>query len=511
MTRLAPETVHPDARFFLDFVADHGAAPSFFEHTPSEMWDLAQTRSIDSDTRQSVCNALEGYNRELGAGPDALTQIDRLRRADAFCVLGGQQAGFLGGPQFVVYKIASIIQLAKRYERLLDRPVVPMFWLASEDHDFQEINRVRVVDKSGTLRTTSFKWEGEGQPIERLQIGPQIHSALAKATEWMEPLDEELLDLFTPHADEDYCRWHARIWSTVFASSGLVLVEPRVLRPMAAPFFSKAIAARELIQSDLHSRAASLSEEGYSALLDPETAGSLFRFDAAGQRKRLDGPPSTEALDPMSYSPDAALRPVLADALLPNLAHIVGPSELTYHAMLQPVYHRFDITQPLVVPRFGATVLRASETQLLDAFEVQIESLLDPNFKAQDQAMHKASPELQQMFDQARRDLEKAMEPLAVPLESLDPGLTARLRQTTDQLQHQLGRLEERTLRVELGQEGLSVRELQRIAELVFPGEQLQERGLSFFHFAASYGVQWIKKLGQLEADDAFHHDVISL
>jgi len=511
--RLDPAQVHANAVFLLDLVSG-GTATRFFEHGLDEIQAAASLRSIDPDIRRAVCDALLAYNTKLGAGQETLDNLAQLGDASTLCVLGGQQAGFLGGPQFVAYKIASIIRLARRCARLLDRPVVPIFWLATEDHDFQEINRVRILDAGTALRTASFDWEGEGQPIERLPVTPSIQAAQKKALQWMEPLPSDVRALFAPEAGDDYGLWHARIWSRAFSSSGLILVEPRVLRSLAGPFFAAVQARYTGIQEDMGTRAATLEAAGYPVPLDPESAGRLFTLDPAGRRIRSSPMPAqapASTLDPVKYSPDAALRPLLSDTLLPTLAHVVGPSELAYHAMLQPIYQRLGIQQPIVAPRFSATLLQKTDLDLLEAFDLHLEDLIHPRQRIQDAVAAKVSPELRTAFAKVQAELATAMRPLAAPLEALEPGLVTRWRQTCDQVQHQLERLEARVLRVELGHRGLSVRMLQRIAELVFPGQQLQERGLSFFHFAGSYGIQWIDDLLTLKTDDRFGHYVISL
>ncbi len=513
-----PRILYSESPFFLDFLEGKESATEFFEHSLASAGRLAEKREAfpDQRTRSGTCDALLEYNRMLDAPAEAMGNIERLRNVNALCVIGGQQAGFLGGPLFVIYKIVSVIRAAAWLSDRLDAPVVPVFWLASEDHDFAEINHTRWLDDSGALRTISFDWEEQGHPIEQMPITEAVRHAFNEANRKISFSRASDAVVFKPEESDDYCRWHARIWSRLFSHDGLILVEPHVLRPLAKPFFVRALSEPNVIRGSLAQGAARLTEHGYPVPLDLSNAGTLFEISMDGKRRRIEPPPEgtprTIGHPPAkTCSTDAALRPLLADSLLPTIANILGPSELAYHAMLCPLYKQWNIPQPLAIPRQGATVIPKAGFELLSDLGVGISEALHPEFKPADVIRRLASDELNLEFSEAQARLEEALLPLKDRLIQLDPGLETRWRQTVDQARHQVERLEDRAIRAELGRRGIPVKDLQRLKTLLQPTEKPQERVLSAFSFIANYGVEWIHKMIARGEPDRFEHQLIVL
>ncbi|MBU1049862.1 bacillithiol biosynthesis cysteine-adding enzyme BshC [Candidatus Bipolaricaulota bacterium] len=510
-----PHTLYSDAKFFLDYIEANKQTADFFQHSGTSLFRLAEAREtlFSPQTRAEVCDALLGYNQWIDA-PDAARQnVQRLRDPKALCVIGGQQAGFLGGPLFVLYKIASIIRTAAHLSEQLNLPVVPVFWLASEDHDFAEINHMRWMDESGALRTISFDWEGEGRPIESLPITAAVSQAYREANEKMTFSVASDSDLFSPVEGDNYCTWHARVWSRLFAKHGLILVEPRVLRSAATPLFQRVLAERVEIQHGLTDSSIRLRNLGYPVPLDPNRSGTLFEIlEDSGMRQLLTQEIATFASQPNRiFSSDAATRPLIVDSLLPTIANILGPSELAYHAMLRPLYEQWDIPQPLAIPRNGATVIPARGLQSLTDWGIDVAAMLLPNFNPADIVKNAASENLRSQFTAARDRIGDALMPLRSFLAQIDPGLETRWHQTVDQARYQVDRLEDRAIRADLARRGLSVKALQNLKPWLLPMDKPQERILSAFSFIARYGIKWIDDMiahGELHR---FEHQLIVL
>jgi len=513
-------SLYSQSPFFLDYVDGKASASDSFQHSLASVSLLAQQRSVlpSLQIRSKLCDILLNYNHELDASPKAIANIDQLRAPEALCVIGGQQAEFLGGPLFVIYKIVSIIQTAAWLSEHLAVPVVPVFWLASEDHDFAEINHTRWIDNSGTLRTASFDWNGQGRAIERLPITDAIRHTFDEVSQKIAFSNAIDAALFAPEANDDYCTWHARIWSRMFAEYGLIMVEPHRLRPLADSFFTRALADQREIQDSLTDGAKRLESLGYPVLLNPSRSGGLFKIDEQGFRLRVEASLGEDSSDtPPTFSTDAALRPILADSLLPTIANVLGPSEIAYHAMLRPLYERWAVPQPLAVPRQGATLLPRRGLDLLIDFGLDPSEVLKPTFKPADVAKGAASEKLQSEFADAKARMEDALVPLRDTLSQLDPGLETRWRQAVDQAQHQLEKLEDRAIRADLARRGLSVKNLQNLKPLLLPMEKPQERILSGFSLIAHYGVEWIhdmigrRERTRLDEPLRFEHQLIVL
>ena len=512
MQRLDPHLIYPAARFFLDFVRDRHVAGDFFQHTLASLPRLANERRScpDATTRAAVSDALLDYNRRLGASDKTLKNIEAMRDPESLCVIGGQQAGFLGGPLFVVFKIATILCIADDLRERLAVPVLPVFWLATEDHDFDEINRVHWVDPSGRLKTVAFEWSERGRPIEHLPITPDVRRAYDAVMQQIPSVDPTHAAMFAPESHDTYGSWHGRIWSRLFAGRGLALVEPYVLRPLAGAMFARARTDRSSVHAALADGAAQLRHAGYPAPLDVERAGTLFTTAPSGVRHRLDEADSGKVRGE-TLSPDAALRPLFADALLPTAAQVLGPSELAYHAMLRPLYERWSVPQPVALARHGGTVLSRSDAALLADLGVRAEDLFDPDFASRDALSRNESSHLRTAFEDAGRGIENALAPLRDEVTVLDPGLDARWRQTLDQCRHHLSRFEDRAVRADLARRGISAKRFAALRARLLPANKPQERVLSAVSVIAAHGVEWIRSLIICGEPDGFIHHLIVL
>ena len=508
-----PRLLHPENRFFLDYVSGEESALRFVEHAPAALAQAADARRSVRFPREELAAHLRAYNGRLAASAAALANIDSLAKPGSLCVIAGQQAGFLGGPLFAIYKILSVLRAASWLADRLRTPVVPIFWLASEDHDFTEINRVRLLDKSGDLRTISFDWDGRGNPIERLPITGEIRTALDEALGLFPKEHAAARDIFLPDPSDDYAVWHARIWSRLFADSGLVLVEPRIVRSMAGPFYAEALASAGEIATGLTESAGALRSHGYTVPMDPEKAGGLFAFPEGGRRVRVSDPSGhvdRAGESPEGYSPDAALRPLLADSLFPTIASVLGPSEISYQAMLLPLYRLFGIPQPILLPRHGHTLVTPGQASLLTRCGVSVSDVLADGFDPAAAARSSVSLSLLEAFAERKAAVRIALSPLVEPLAALDPGLPIRLRQTADRIEQQIDQLEERAIRADLARNGISLRELRRLTAEIRPAGKPQERVLSLIHVAARHGLQWIFELeSPADPDEYAHYAVI--
>jgi len=505
--------LYPDNRLFLDFIAGRSTAAGFFEHDPDGFSKAADARGSIAYPRAALVDALLAYNARLGAGPRVVANIEALGDTSTLCVLAGQQAGFLGGPAYTAFKALHTVRLAKWLGERLKRRVVPVFWLASDDHDFTEINRVHLLEGS-KLRTVSFDWSDRGHPIESLPRTSAIQEAADAVLDHLPRTHSNVRDLFLPEEADDYALWHARIWSRLFKRQGLLLIEPRVLRHLAGDFFQRALSLSPKITDQLRQVADELRKTGYEARLEPERAGRLFVIAEDGRRVRPEshgGRAVDPHRDPHIYSPDAVMRPLLADTLFPTIASLLGPGEIAYQAMLNPLYKLFDLPQPLIVPRHGYTLLSEEETALLSRLGVSCAEALSVGFDPAVTARERTSPGLQAAFQATRQAVEKAFAPLRPELRDIDPSLDARWRQSSDHSNQAITKLEERAVRADLARRGLSIPQLHSLAFTLRPTGEPQERVLSFVHFAMKFGVEWLTVLERTGSAERFEHRVLTV
>jgi bacillithiol biosynthesis cysteine-adding enzyme BshC len=432
------------------------------------------------------------------------------------CVITGQQAGFLGGPAYTCHKIATTIRLAAEIEASHSVRCVPFFWLASEDHDLGEINHAYLAQPDGEIGHVGFGWSDEGKPIAALPVGERIMRAFDAY--WMHampgPFMDETREQFAPRVGEDYASWNARLWSELFAEYGLILVEPRVIRPPAGAFFSRALHLGDEIQQRLGAVSRQLAEAGYAPQLQSENAGQLYTFDERGYRVRVTDPErhvSESAVRPERYSTDAALRPLFADAMLPIVASVLGPGETAYHGMLRPLYELFELPQPHVFPRKSYTLVAAEEAERIAAYGVTVQDLLCER-ASMDAVIDRLVPDGErEMFDAVERAAAAALDPLWAYVRSIDPGLGRTMAQHVARTQRSLAELRECASRSRLRQLGYSKGELRGLWNALLPRSRLQERVLPLPHFMMRHGRALLDTLVQAGDLHDYRHDVLIL
>ncbi len=516
LQRLDARIVYPENKLYLDYITNQGKAASFFSHPPLGFEEALAARQEVTYPREEVCGLLEAYNAGLGADSAALEGIAALRSPSAFCVISGQQAGFLGGPVYTLYKIITTIWLAHYLERHFNVRVVPAFWLASYDHDFTEINHVYLLKDDGEVGKIAFEWSQQGRPIADLPITEEVLAAFRQYLDGLPPGPHHGLvkETFAPKPQENYCTWHARIWSRLFSGRGLILVNPSLLHEPARAFFHTALKKWEEIHTCLQDAAVNLGEAGYELALSPARAGRLYTLDSNGRRIRVEDPLAqlTGVQErPELYSTDAALRPLFADSLLPVVASVLGPGEIAYHAMLKPLYSLFSLSQPLLFPRKSYTIIACDEARLITRCGASAAEILTGQFDAQECLRRLAPSELKGRFEKAREAISQALEPLRAPLTAVDPGLERTWQQARTTSLRKLDDLERRAIRAELAKQGLAPRLLQRLKNALRPRGRPQERVFPLPHFLNRHGPTFADTLFSIGELDDFTHQVMTL
>ena len=502
-------------RLFLDYIDGKDQALSFYTHGPTDYIASLEARQGYAYPREGAAELLAAYNRERGASAQTMAAIEALREADTYIVIGGQQAGLLGGPVYAAYKILSTIRLARQLSEQLGVTVAPVYWLASEDHDFGEINHAQYIREDGEIGRVSFDWRDKGRPIADLTVTDEVREALDEYWEAMPeaPSAEETQQLFAPNT-ERYCDWLASLFLRLFADDGLILVEPHVLRPLAGDLFCEMIQQHGTIQEQMEYVAARLEQAGYQALLSTDSAGLMYTFAPDGRRVRIEDPDKA-APDagerPGRYSTDAALRALFADSVLPVLASTLGAGEIAYQGMLKPLYELFGVPQPLLFPRKSYTIVSSEERERLRAYNITPHQMLADELDRDAILRSRMPAEDLARFDQAREQVQDALAPLKPYLEELDPNMGRTWQQAVNTALRNIDKLEERAINSKLSRAGYSRHELQSLCNKLVPRGRPQERELPLSHFIRRFGTGFVEAMGEAGDLEVFGHDVVTL
>jgi bacillithiol biosynthesis cysteine-adding enzyme BshC len=462
-------------------------------------------------------------NRACGAGHATLANIESLRRADAVAVVSGQQAGLFTGPLYTIYKALSAIRLSDDLRRK-GINAVPVFWVASEDHDLDEIDHVSVLQGGNGLASISYtpKQFTEGVSVGAVRFDERIDEivtelfATVSHTEFSRDLIDEVRKSNRP--GESYGTAFTKLLHRVLGRYGIIVLDPlhAGIKELAAPIFIAAIERSDEIVGAIRQRSRELEGRGYHAqVLVEEDYFPLFRHDDAGRRLALrslgdgrfrvkgekvdftrDALIETARREPARFSPGVMLRPVVQDYLLPTLCYFGGGAEIAYFAQNSEAYRVLDRPVTPIFHRQSFTVVQPRERRNLATFGWTFPDL----FAGKDAAILNAaektlSPELADLFGRVEDGINAEVDRLDERLAAADPTLAASLANRRRKISYHIAALRTKALRSEVQKDETMRRRIDALFDSLLPKGALQEREINVLTFLNNYGpnfIDWI-------------------
>lgn len=522
------------------------AAPRFTALVPRHFRDpssfVRQAAALDARRydRETLRRVLNEQNQAFAAEHEAMGQIERIADPRSLVVIGGQQAGLFSGPLYTVHKAVTILLLAARLEADLGRPVVPVFWIASEDSDLTEVDHAMITNQNGELREISLRGAPqpgagtEGKlPVSRVRLGEEIGEAI-EALESALPVTafspEVLGSLRSAYAPgRSYPQAFGRLMSSLFSRQGLVLVDPSDsrLKRIALSLFRREIEERSPVSAAVREQSQRLLGAGYAAQIElREDMLTLFHQDPAreavavsgdgfllkGSGRSLSAHDLIGALekDPDSFSPNAALRPLYQDTLFPTAAAVLGPSELAYFAQLTIAYERMGIPMPILFPRASITLVEPKIGKSLAKHRLTLGEVLRRGAALIDEILKREiPPALTARLADGRLQVQRIWGDLAREIARLDPTLRQTAELATGASLKQFEFIEKKITQAAKKKDEILRGQVQRILASLFPRSGLQERALNILPFLARYGMRVLEE--ESRAIDIFapvHHCV---
>lgn len=459
--------------------------------------------------RQNACDAPSGAARRA--------HLDALARGGAAAVVTGQQVGLFLGPLYTVYKAASAVVAARALHATYGVPVVPVFWLQTEDHDFEEVATTWVPQGAAEPLAIGIAAPDDA-PISMAhrRFDDAIHEALAA-------LEASVGNL--PHASAtlEAIRRHYRVGATwpeafagwlrdLFEASGLLVLDPRdpALAAAAAPVHRRAIVSAPAIARALEARCRALTELGFDTQVHVRPGAPLSFFHpagAAGPRHRVDLDGDAYAVvgadgryteaellarleaDPRTFSTSALLRPVLQDTWLPTAAYVGGPGEIDYFAQMEPIYDAFELPMPAIIPRARFTIVEVRTARELESLGLTADDAAAPL----DALLSKAAGgterrDREDLEAELRRRMRAALDEASPAWRGLD-GLDRAHEKTRATLEGALERFADKYERAVLHEDEDRVDRVRRIRWALRPNDAPQERVYGLPYFAARYSA----------------------
>ncbi|MBI2678758.1 MAG: bacillithiol biosynthesis cysteine-adding enzyme BshC [Candidatus Koribacter versatilis] len=509
-----PFDVMPDvSRLFADVMARAQTVRAFYPAGFEALAREDRAAAHPKDRRARVADALERQNRAWGASAATLENIQRLRDGAA-AVVTGQQVGLFGGPLFAIYKALTAVKLATDSTHA-GKPAVPIFWLATEDHDLAEVNHATLLAADGRLVKVATATRGEyGAPMNAVTFGEEIQEVVAQAVEALGPSEvtEALRAAYKP--GETMGSAFARLYSKVFAHSGVVLLDASdpELHRIAAPIYTAALDRCSELNDALAAREKELEKAGYHSQVKVSPSHTLLFGKSDGSRlplRRVNGgfvlgEQKVSAAElrkqieehPEKFSPNVLLRPVVQDHLLPTAAYVGGPAEVAYFAQAAVVYEKLLGRVTPVVPRFAATLVEPRIARLLEKYQVKPQQAFAGEEKlAALMAARNLPADVDAAMKRASEGLEQAIAAMKAPLAALDPTVAKAAEKSAAKMRYQFGRVHAKAARAHLRRSEELRKHAQQISDALYPEGHLQERQVAAISFLARHGPQWLLRV----------------
>lgn len=515
-------------RLFDDFLHHFDRVRSFYARPPmvGNWWEEERQRIDYPDARRkTVAAILDRQNREIGAGEKALQNIQRLRDG-APAVVTGQQVGLFGGPLFCLLKAISVAQLAEK------TGAVPVFWLASEDHDLEEINFVNLAAADHLQKFTVNVPHQENVPVGTIVFGDEITAAVEQVESVFGAGASEISALLAAsyRKGENFAGAFARFYAKVLGGLGIVFLNPLEpeLHRVAQPLYRAALNQSDEINRALLAREHELEAAGYHAQVKVTPSHTLCFYFEDGVRTpvRHDGADfvagghklsRTELLArsercPERFSANVLLRPIVEDYLLPTLCYVGGPSEIAYFAQVEAVYRRLSPRVTPVVPRIFATLVEPRQAKLLDRYGLKVHDIfIGPEKLKQVIGAHVLPESVMKSFDAAGEHLNRDLEAIRESLGKLDRTLMDAAENAASKMRYQLQGLRDKAARAEARKSTELQHHADELSVMLYPNKDLQEREIGAAYFLLKHGAGLVEELKQHLKFDCTDHQVIPL
>ena len=520
------------SRLFKDFCAGERDVTPFYSSLPRETgW---QARCPLPAHWSEIVEVLASQNPGAGAAP-ALAAL----RAGAGTVLTGQQVGLLGGPLFTPFKAATALARA-RQATTAGKPHVAIFWLATEDHDFAEINHVTFPARKELRKLTYAKSPATPVPVGGVVLDATIEPLMEQVWELLGTSDamDALVAAYKP--GRTFGQAFGEFYAKAFAAQGLLVLDAagREVHRLGAPVLQAAIERADEFHEALLQRNNALQATGYHAqvavgadssllfLLDERTGArqALKRIQASAAepnglwqagRERFSTADllGVLAAEPERISPAALLRPVFQDFLLGTSLIVGGPAEIAYFAQSAVLYERILGRVTAAEPRLSATLIEPAIGELLRKHDLGLERVLAENADSLAQLLAaRAMPvEGKRKLAGAGTALDTDLQPLLEYMRAMDGGLGRAAETAANKMRYQMNRLRRLAANFELQREGSLRSHAEATERALNPGGVLQERVHGATYYFARYGFELAETLTRLAEDPCPGHKAVWL
>lgn len=519
--KLSFKELSGSTRLFLDYLFNYPRLSEFFNGNFNQLDSyrgIAEQVGKNQYPRSELAALLTDQNRGFGATSRTLENINSLKDGKTKVVFTGQQIGLFGGPLYTIYKSLTLLKLAKKLESELKTKVIPIFWMATDDHDFREINHIFFSDRQDKLVKLEYQPEKNwsGYPSSQILLDKNVQTTLEilhsglKSAKFTLPVLEKLSDAYRP--GRSYHLAFAHWMTSLLGKFGLILLNPAdpTFKSLLKPIFKNELEMNGNLEKLIEQTSRNLESKNYHRQVRrKENLTNLFyhspqrvnvtkengSFGWQGNDRKLSGPEVIKILDqtPQNFSANVLLRPVLESFLFPNLSHVAGPSEIAYFAQTKPLHKEFGVSMPVVCPRRSLTLIEPKVKRILGEYNISLPKLNQDVEAVYSRLIEEKLPQdARQILDRTRKELKETVTNAGEKLLKLQPGLKQNLEFTVGKIDFEFNKFQEKFLQAYKKQFKQIKDELYLAHDSVFPQHELQERTHNITYYLTRHGFELI-------------------
>ncbi|PJA27871.1 MAG: bacillithiol biosynthesis cysteine-adding enzyme BshC [candidate division Zixibacteria bacterium CG_4_9_14_3_um_filter_46_8] len=528
---------------FLDYINWKEPVSKYFRwdfRNPLDINVLSGILDKKTFQRKQLADLLYRTNRNFGCAQQINNNIDRLSQSNSLVVIAGQQVGIFGGPMLTFYKAAAAVKLAAKLSTILSRPVVPMFWMATEDHDYAEANTIHIVNRANEPIdiVNPAQDDQAGRPMSQILLGDGIGHAMDALqeslihTEFTEPLFSFLKDCYQPgvRIADAFGKW----MTTLLCDYGLILLDPSdtEFNQLSVPIFEMEM--NRLLDSSAPNHRLieeSLLSDGYHIQVQRTKKGpNLFYAEAERERVLFDDARQCFVMEqsrntfsrdallghlaeyPQRFSSGVLLRPIIQSQILPTISFFGGPAEISYHAQIGNIFDYFGAIPPVIQPRPSISLMGQRINSILSKYEITPAQLFAGHHQVITDVLQKQFPlDLEQKMEEIRSGINDMLNSISPEVENFDEGFKRTFSTSVGKIDAELNKLKDKLFQAHKKKNSDITNQISRAYDSFFPGGIMQERVLPMIYFLNKYSPSFAGELIKQINIETFSHQIISI
>ncbi len=530
---------------FLKYIENYQSLSKYFEFNYTSDSEFLKCTELKKESyaregnfsRNDICGILKEQNEIFGSGDKTIANIELLSDENTFAVVTGQQLGFLSGPFYTVLKAINTIQLSDKLSgKFPEYKFVPVFWLEADDHDFTEINNINIISKENELKNLKYFEKGLEQekylkPAGSIVLDEHIDQFINELESSYNRTDftESLFAIIRNNYKKgnDLKTAFAGFLNSVLKNKGLIFIDPsdKRIKEYLKPVFQKELNTFPQVCEKVINTSVELEEnytvqvkpkpinlfyihEGNRYLLEPRE-NDIFALKHSRQKFSKEELFGLLESNPERFSWNVVTRPVCQDFILPTIAYIGGPSEISYFAQFREVYKFFDVPMPVIYPRTSVTVMENRVKSFLEKYNVRFNELFYEKDLSKKLLKDSAIVSADEIFSEMKEELTGIFYTYEKELGRIDANQTESFTKRNRQFLESLDVARDKFSAAQSKQNEVLSNQFQKVLLFVYPDNTLQERVLNITYFLNKYGFDFIDNLIQEISIDEFSHQLI--